>query len=411
MQLRPILVACLWTLTQCSLWACKYSVRDVGFVDLDSPPYRLYCYVDSDSPKDLARALRQTASAVFLDANVRLELIDLAQEPDAPARRFAREHHLNKFPAAILVSPEERSLPLPFDLLAGQPLREAAWTLLERAVVSPKRDRLLQQVTKAFAIVLLVEGTDASQNRHAHQAITAAITEIARLMPRMPKPVEVPPQLLLIAPAEIALDAAWLWSLGLDIQATEEPQAAVLYGRGRRIGPALRGGLITQTRVQEILTIIGQDCECDLDRSWMQGPLIPARWDHELQQAASKNLGFDPENPLVKTEMSRILARGANAKDRRPASPRSGGDLTVLGYQELSVESPSEAPPVGGDLPGAASPSSRNTNATEPPPIDAGQVPVALSSPGLSWSWFALLAIAVLALGGGLFIVLRRRSD
>lgn len=401
-------------MTQYSLWACKYSVRDVGFVDLDSPPYRLCCFVDGNTPKDLVTSLRQTAAAMFLDANVQFELIDLAQQPDHTAQRFAREHKLSRFPAAVLVSPEDRSRLLPFDVPTGKAARDAVWSLLERTVSSPKRDALLQHMTKAFCVVLLVEGTDAAQNRRTHESLAGAIADITRLMPRMPKPVEAPPQLMVISPAEIAPESTWLWSLDLDIKEPKEPQAAILYGRGRKIGPTLRGNLITQTSVQEILALIGQDCECDLERSWMQGPMIPARWDHELQQAAFKNLGFDPESPLVKTEISRILARGPNSRQKAATSSDPLNKL-VLGYSEEVIE------PIPA---GTEAEESRADNKPTPasPVLATGALaPVAsVSKPRetstarpLSWR-LALLAVMVIGLGallGGAWVLLRSRRN
>ena len=96
---------------------------------------------------------------------------------------------------------------------------------------------------------------------------------------------------------DIGKERALIWSLGMDWQATEEPQASILIGRGRRLGPALKGDAITSVQLQEMLAVAGQDCECDLDRSWMQGPRMPMAWGPERQQASYQWLGFDPENP------------------------------------------------------------------------------------------------------------------
>ena len=121
----------------------------------------------------------------------------------------------------------------------------------------------------------------------------------------------------------------------MDWQATEEPQASILIGRGRRLGPALKGDAITSVQLQEMLAVAGQDCECDLDRSWMQGPRMPMAWGPERQQASYQWLGFDPENPLVKAEISRILSRGRNAI-RVGSDPHDtqGLDMLLLGYSE-----------------------------------------------------------------------------
>ena len=63
------------------LLACKYNVRDVGFVDLETGPYRLYGFVRSDTPEDFTRLIRETATAVFLDANAELQIVNMDDKP------------------------------------------------------------------------------------------------------------------------------------------------------------------------------------------------------------------------------------------------------------------------------------------------------------------------------------------
>ena len=53
--------------------ACQYNVRDVGFVDLESDPYRLFALVRNDSPAEVIAALRDLTSAALRDSNVEFE--------------------------------------------------------------------------------------------------------------------------------------------------------------------------------------------------------------------------------------------------------------------------------------------------------------------------------------------------
>ena len=92
--------------------------------------------------------------------------------------------------------------------------------------------------------------------------------------------------------------------------------------------------MITATALRERLVLVGQDCECDLDREWLRGPLIPARWDESMQQAAVKRLGFDPESPMVRSEVARIVERGPITGQKRKMT----GTSQALGYAEESVE-------------------------------------------------------------------------
>ena len=121
----------------------------------------------------------------------------------------------------------------------------------------------------------------------------------------------------------------------MEPKTTLEPQAVVLMGRGRRVGEMMSGGLITRTALQEALAVIGQDCECGLDRVWMQGERFPLAWGQTEKKAAFTELGFDPDNPKVKAEISRIIARGPNSRPSgNPQSASENFDQLALGYSE-----------------------------------------------------------------------------
>ncbi|MBX3744834.1 MAG: hypothetical protein KF833_05945 [Verrucomicrobiae bacterium] len=314
---RPVPLAALVLVAFASVaLACRYSVRDTGFVELGEAPWRLVLSAPATGPwHDL---YRPAAAAALLDAN-----IEFAFEPSPDAGE----------PVLALVASDGRRLELARagTLPADRP---GAIDLLERIALSPVRSEIHQATLDAFAVVLLIEGTDTAANARARNAIDAAILGIARLMPSMPKPVDHPPRLLILHPGDLAREAITVWGLGLEPRVVQDPRVVLLYGRGRRLGAPIDGPLITQTLLQERLAIIGQDCECELDRSWMQGPLVPARWDAQRQAHAARVLGFDPENPLVRTEISRIVLRGPTDPQRR----RLPGTALNLGYSEDLLE-------------------------------------------------------------------------
>jgi len=251
--------------------ACKYSVRDVAFVDLTQESYA-FLTISSGSDLDAIKArIQPVATAVFLDSNIR-----------------------------------------------------TGWLSSEDAVNHPgfqsNQGRL--PLTGAFLY------------RDGLKPLPFAAT-LAKMIPEMPKPVDVPPQVVVVPYDMIQAEEAMLWGLEMTHLKPDKPQVAVLIGRGRRLGPTLKGDEITAGKLQQILAVAGQDCECDLDRSWMQGPMIPVRWGPERQQSAYNNLGFDPDNPLVKAEISRILARGKNPiRVNGTDSIGSDLDMLLLGYSE-----------------------------------------------------------------------------
>ena len=191
----------------------------------------------------------------------------------------------------------------------------------------------------------------------------------------------------------------------MDSSPTPEPQAVVLMGRGRRVGDTMRGGLITRTALQEALAVVGQDCECGLDRVWMQGERFPLAWGQSEKQAAFAELGFDPENPKVKAEISRIIARGPNSRPSgKPPSASENFDQLALGYSEeiIGIDEPIDevamvttGPPV-------------TVLETKPEPVEAKTEPSIREPSGSNPIAWTVALIALVALGGGGLVLLRR---
>lgn len=393
------------TLISPAAFACRYSVRDTGFVDLSDTPYHVVLTLPHD-PALLDR-FRPLATATFLDTN-----IDFLPRPTPDAAA-----------TLLLEDPQKRQLtlsttnPLPTD-------PNAISALLEPIATSPLRNQLLQASLEAFAVVVLVEGTQPDLNARARTAIDAAITEVTRLLPSLPKPVTVPPKILTVPANQITAERIALWGLGIEPQPTPDPRLALVYGRGRRLGEPLDGPLITRTALQERLLIIGQDCECELDRSWMTGPVLPSRWDAPLQSLAARTLGFDPENPLVRAEVSRILQRGPSDTQRRRLTSPS----LTLGYSEQFLDEDDDAfadeesqsdtltlaaapTPFPSNTPG---PTPRNTTPTSsPPPTATDAPPLHENQPSRSpyaWVWPAALGAFFAAVFMTTRAVLRARK-
>jgi len=361
--------------------ACRYSVRDTGFIDLGGSAYRLELQAPPDFPAATRRSLEQAAAGLLLDSNITFQSVPPAR-PGEPA-------------VLRLVDAEGRILPI---ATLSDANFDAVGTI-SGVVTSPTRGQLYREALRTYAVVVLVEGTDAPANQRAQTAARAAIDATAKLLPSMPKPVEVPPQLVVLSAAAQAAESVLLWGLGLDPAPAEQPRVVLLYGRGRRLGSPLEGPLITQTVLRERLVLIGQDCECDLDRAWLRGALYPGRWDRALQETAAKMLGFDPENPMVRSEVGQIIERGSQPGQRR----KTPGTAQALGYSEESVEGEMTEIVEGTGVSGeareevVAAPSPR-TSAPAPVPDPARPV------------WYVFVAVLVLALGGGALLIIRSSS-
>lgn len=343
--------------------ACRYNVRDVGFVDLGDEPYRVFLLVDDGAPTGFVDLFRKTARSVFLETNVRVEVVRVSEERvpeedglDEEMREVVQRASrlgVTRFPALVLLDPAGRLLQL---RLAAPTTtgRDALRELLEDVVISRKRGELLEMLPDVYAVVLLVEGRDPAANTRAAKVARAAIGEIEAKLGELPKAIGKPPALLTVGLPLQRTERILLWALGIATEREDypggEPYCAVVYGRGKLMGPLLEGPAIGQTALFQALHLIGQSCECDLDRGWVNGKLLPLHWSRSTRARFAELLGFDPDNPLIRTEISRILARGPGSAARDSVPLRETDPL--LGYREFEVDTggPSQEKPGNGIL-------------------------------------------------------------
>lgn len=335
----------LWLLGTLVALACRYSVRDTGFVDLGAEPYRLVLDAPAQVAAGLPAAVRTGIARALEDSNVEWS-VRVAPTPDSETVLSLSDAGGRRF---VLGQGET---------LVKDP--EAVLRLVQSAATSRRRDELFENSLQAYAVMVVIEGSDTAEADRVRRIAEAASGTLQRLMPSMPKPVDTPPKVLVIPTAQQAGESVLIWGLGFDPAPVSETRLAIVYGRGRRLGSTLEGPTITRTALQERLALIGQDCECDLDRAWLKGPVIPGRWARDLQQTASRLLGFDPENPLVRTEVSRIVLRGEGDKTRS----RKTTSVLGLGYTEEAIDA------TGGDA-AAAGDAEEPGAATNAPPISA----------------------------------------
>ena len=325
-----------WILLPAS-FACKYTIREIGFTDIGSQPYLLYFFVQNNTSEEIISTFRKAAYPVLMDTNVKTEIINIDEQKDHPAIKFL--HHLNigSFPVAILVSFEGKSIIIPFPKTIKS-TKEAVWSMTESVVNSRIRSEIVKNIVRSYSIVLLIEGEDISENKIARNKAQQAINEISGFVESMPKPTDVIPEIIILPYESISDENILLWSLGLDQANLKSSEIAVLYGRGRLMGPVLKNEQITKTNIFNLLSIVYADCECGLDRRWKLGTMIPFRWETKIQDELVKQLGFDVENPMIKLEMSQILSIDplATARDGKLSNPL---DYNLFGYHEEPGES------------------------------------------------------------------------
>ena len=411
--------------------ACRYTVRDVAFVDLGERPYQLFLFTKQAERIPLTASFEQAATEVFADANVVAEHLDLAQAPEHPSGKYAEE--LTEFPAVVLVAPDDRVLKLDWEISSNS-THEDLLPLLETIVDSPTRRELVSKVCDVHSVILVIDGMDEQTNRKTLQMAEEAIPQVEEALEFMAKPIKNPPHLIHLSPPEAAREKVLLWSLGVDLRPSSPSQIALLFGRSRKLGPVLRFPEDPRHKFVGSLAVVGQDCECGLDRRWMQGLMVPHLWSTRDEAVATRKLNFDPGNPLVQAEIDRIITRGPGSE---PGSRRdidqANSIFPALSYQEIELDEVLPTPPTKNQeaapaaaveaTPGQQEESAEQTDSkagktsvaradarTGLPLIATNTESPARSSSG-HWALMLLAGSAALVVGIGLLVLLRKRES
>ncbi|MEK6247613.1 MAG: hypothetical protein N2C12_05490 [Planctomycetales bacterium] len=333
-----LLALLVWMCSFTTVEACKYTVRDVAFVDLGEQLYRLFLVTKEGDHDSLSAALGQAAKSVLSDANVVAELVELDKTSDHAAADYALSAGVTTYPAAILVSPDDRSLQLPWEVSAESDVKQLK-TLLGKLVESPRRKEIFGQVLDVHSVILVIDGNDEAINDEVKELAEQLIPQVSDALELMPKPIKHPPHLIHLTQEEARTEQILLWSLGVELADTSPAQIALVFGRGRQLGPVLRFPEDKHQQLIHSLSVVGQDCECGLDRRWMQGQMIPHAWTSDDEVTAMQKLNFDPGNPLVKMEIDRILRRGPGSSPGGRDSIQQPGEIAAaLGYHEIVLD-------------------------------------------------------------------------
>jgi hypothetical protein len=312
--------------------ACRYNVRDTGFVDLGasyyefawtgpvSAPGNLLSESDVEKlkPSDSLREALRDTNLLFLQKRS-------AQETPPGATSQPPADDENPAVQITIAAPDGRelSLPCPGDV--------DSLAMVARLVDSPLQRELIDRLLNCHSVVLLVEGVDEAKNKAARDLIKQTLEETQKASALWPKPIDHPPEMALLPQSEKNKERLLLWCLEVDTD-VPDPQFVVLFGRGRKLGPVLTLDEVHAGELSGLLSVISMDCECEYNVAPLVGPMIPHRWTTEHEAQVARLLDFDPGNPLVQSEVRHILTRG-------PGNGRSILEARTdpaLGYEEIS---------------------------------------------------------------------------
>lgn len=332
-----VIVVCLLAANASTASACRYNVREIGFVDAGQPRFRLAVFVHGDEQKDWLPGFQQSAGRILGPSNVTWDVVDEIQAAAAPDLRH-RAQLGPRLPGGM-VSASGREDGWPIFLHFPAPELDTRLTSL---VASPARAQILQAAIETYGAVLLLRGEDERANAAARSLANDAIKVTEATLADLPKRIGLGPRLVECDPS-LPEEQIIAWSLGVNGKALAQPVIAVIYGRGRLAGPALRGDTLTSEKLRDQLALPGADCECIMDHAWMTAGSIPLAVSAAEETRIAVALGYDPAAASVKAEVLQILqTQAAIAAD--PAR-RGGG-----GYRET----PLEIVPIGPGLPAAS---------------------------------------------------------
>jgi hypothetical protein len=299
---------------------------------------------------------------MLADSNVQLEMNRVDNNSTNELRARMRSYGIDALPSAVLVAPDGRSKLVAFPV-SGDDRSAASKDTLDSLVRSELRASLLEKLADLHSAVLIVESKNAEDNERVRAMVDRVIEKIAATLPDLPKPIDVAPQVWVLSQEDAQREEILLWSLGVDVEDNDKPQIALIFGRGRKLGPTIDINDNAERSLLRSLAIVGLDCECELDRSWMQAPMFPHVWTEANEMQAARSLGFDPGHPLVKVEMSRILSRGPSSQGpRSEISP----DTLLPGLQIIELNFDEEEPSPSVEVPQPKPESAALVTATPP---------------------------------------------
>lgn len=320
--------------------ACPYSIRDAGFIVREPEPFRLVVF------HDLTMSITRGAMELEVKAarEKHLEFADVVMEVLETGPGVAEEDKAVQFrrdltpkgaqpPRAVLVSPDGRGM---VAVGAEAPVERDWYENLARlAVTSPVRQKIADLLVPSWCVLLVVQGKNAEENANVLEAVQQAAQSMIGFKPEMGDKIAKAPPVVSVNwddPREQVL----MWSLGLREHGESAAKAAIIFGRGRRLGPVFWGATITAETLRQGMRLLGRNCTCTSEPAQILGPVMPLMWDRDRQAQAREALGFDPDAPAALSALSGVWVDFRQGGERR--TPGEYLPDPASGYIELPLD-------------------------------------------------------------------------
>jgi len=291
--------------TPAAVQACKYSIRDIGFVHRANASYQLVL-IEDDDPAAVDRAERaQLMHKALADANVTFSVLKPNQDAGHPILKRAAVVSAPR-PGLWVVSPDGRVAPVAVPTPSGT----SSWGIreIDALLDSPGRCEIGRHLTSGLGAVVVIEGADPASNQRAQRLAENVVTQVNEVVGKLEKPTKNGPAVVVVKADD---SERWLrWGLGETLdEVAQAARITVVFGQFRRSGKAMTDPDFDPTKLFSHVAVLGYSCECSLDRAALFGPALPHRWGTSQRKRVSLDVGIDPESPQVRAEVNAILAK------------------------------------------------------------------------------------------------------
>ena len=313
---------------------CKYSVRDVAFVNIHQQPWQLQLLKPTSKASgqlelwdtSIARSLERT--------NIDYTWVDT----DSPQGKLICQRvkdanqNVDTGIVAVMSHPSNETNVLKI----WDPLKIEVE--INELVESPTRQLVLNNVSECLCQFLLIKSGNPKSDLLAQQAVQQARDAINKQMWSYEKAPDLGPMLCELKPEDREREAWLLQSIGLSADDLKQPVVVVLYGQGISLGEPLTGTDQLKEKLIARASICGRNCECDLDKQWLYGKQFLHRWTLANEQAAESSLDFDPHSTLVQAEVQQIIQKAQTAGNSVGTEPpvQLGGGLIIHDLDALN---------------------------------------------------------------------------
>lgn len=369
---------------------CKYSVRDVAFVNIHREPWQLQLLKPTTATASQIEQWNQTVQQALDRSNIDYTWVE-SQSPQGQLIS-QRATDSKQEPGSGIVAQLSRSSGDAEILGAWEPANLARE--IGRLVDSPLRQQMLSDLSQCLCVILLIESGNDELDLPAKAAVQRAVSSINRQMWSYEKAPDQGPVMHELTRANREQEYWLIKSAGLEPADLDQPLVAIVYGQGVILGEPLMGNDQLEPQLVARAGICGRSCECDLDKKWLYGQQVLHRWTLANERMAETSLDFDPNSSLVQAEVSQIIQKsqaGGNTVGTEPTA-NLGGGLIIHELDDLAA-----SPPSLETQPRAASPATESETSD---PV-AKRQPLVPSTESLSENtipWFLMGGIALILL-------------